>query len=228
MLLTRHVLHEPAALVEVFAAIQDAKPIIPVCLMGHGYDFKDAQAHLSELETRLGPHKLAELRKGLCALSSGTPDAKHVSIGELQAALLATLPRIIAVNWEPQGGKHQLDSTVTNVLGAPQDTAAWDGTQKEGAPGDSGFATEHRGVGCHGAVHHCAGTIRLPRAAGQCRCCAAGVATIQATTAFRAISLRKRARDQPRPNGCCIAGCWRSGCALDAVATTGASCSIGV
>ena len=116
VLLTRHVLHEPAALVEVFAAIQDAKPIVPVCLMGHGYDFKDAQAHLSELETRLGPRKLAELREGLCALSSGTPDAKAVSIGELQAALLATLPRIIAVNWEPQGGKHQLDSTVTNVL----------------------------------------------------------------------------------------------------------------
>merc|ERR1719482_1859816 len=84
--------------------------------MGHGYDFKDAQAHLSELETRLGPRKLAELREGLCALSSGTPDAKAVSIGELQAALLATLPRIIAVNWEPQGCKHQLDSTVTNVL----------------------------------------------------------------------------------------------------------------
>ena len=48
---------------------------------GHGYDFKDAQAHLSELETRLGPRKLAELREGLCALSSGTPDAKAVSIG---------------------------------------------------------------------------------------------------------------------------------------------------
>ena len=30
--------------------------------------------------------------------------------------LLATLPRIIAVNWEPEDGKNQLDATVTNVL----------------------------------------------------------------------------------------------------------------
>ena len=116
VLLSRHLLHEPAALMEIYGAVQQGKPIVPICLTGHGYDFKDAQAHLSELETRLGPRKLAELREGLCALSSGTPDAKAVSIGELQAALLATLPRIIAVNWEPQGGKHQLDSTVTNVL----------------------------------------------------------------------------------------------------------------
>ncbi len=39
-----------------------------------------------------------------------------MSVGELQAALLATLPRIIAVNWEPESGKHQLDAAVVNVL----------------------------------------------------------------------------------------------------------------
>ena len=39
-----------------------------------------------------------------------------VSVEGLQAALTTTLPRIIAVNWEPQGGTNQLDAAVTNVL----------------------------------------------------------------------------------------------------------------
>ena len=117
VLLTKQVLHEPAALMEVYDAVQQAKPIVPICIFGRGYNFKEAQVHLSELETRMDPQKLAKLRMGLEMLSSGAPDNKPVSIGELQAALLATLPRIIAVNWEPQGGKHQLDAAVTNVLG---------------------------------------------------------------------------------------------------------------
>ena len=39
-----------------------------------------------------------------------------MNVASLQAVLLATLPRIIAVNWEPEGDKNQLDATVTNVL----------------------------------------------------------------------------------------------------------------
>ena len=116
VLLSRHVLHEPAALMEIYNAVQQGKPVVPICLMGRGYDFKDAQAHLSDLEARLDPQKLAELRQALGGLASDAPVPKIVSVGELQAALLATLPRIIAVNWEPESGKHQLDAAVANVL----------------------------------------------------------------------------------------------------------------
>ena len=115
VLLSRHLLHEPAALMEIYGAVQQGKPIVPICLTGHGYDFKDAQAHLSDLEARLDPGKLAELRQALGGLASTGPDLKTVSVGELQAVLLATLPRIIAVNWEPESGKHQLDAAVVNV-----------------------------------------------------------------------------------------------------------------
>ena len=38
------------------------------------------------------------------------------TVERLQGSLLGTLPRIIAVNWEPEGGKNQLDAAVTNVL----------------------------------------------------------------------------------------------------------------
>ena len=68
------------------------------------------------LEARLEPQRLVELRQALGGLSNDASDSKTVNVGELQAALLATLPRIIAVNWEPESGKHQLDAAVANVL----------------------------------------------------------------------------------------------------------------
>ena len=115
VLLSKHVLHEPAALMEIYNAVQQGKPVMSICLMGRGYDFKDAQAHLGDLEGRLGPQKLVELREVLAVLSD-TPGSKSATISELQAALLATLPRIIAINWEPEGGKHQLEAAVISVL----------------------------------------------------------------------------------------------------------------
>ena len=115
VLLSKHVLHEPAALMEIYNAVQQGKPVMSICLMGRGYDFKDAQAHLGDLEGRLGPQKLVELREALAVLSD-TPGSKSATISELQAALLATLPRIIAINWEPEGGKHQLEAAVISVL----------------------------------------------------------------------------------------------------------------
>ena len=116
VLLSKHVLHEPTALMEIYDAVQQGKPILPICLIGCGYDFKDAQAHLGDLEGQLGPQKLVELREALAGLASDTPGSKTATVGELQAALLASLPRIIAVNWEPEGGKHQLEAAVTSVL----------------------------------------------------------------------------------------------------------------
>jgi len=116
VLLSKHVLHEPAALMEVYVAVQQGKPILPICLIGRGYDFKDAQAHLGDLEGRLGPQKRVELRHALEGLASDSPGSKSATVCELQAALLATLPSIIAVSWEPEGGKHQLEAMVSSVL----------------------------------------------------------------------------------------------------------------
>ena len=116
VLLSKHVLHEPAALMEIYNAVQQGKPVMSICLMGRGYDFKDAQAHLGDLEGRLGPQKLVELRQAFAGLASDSPGSKAATVYELQAALLATLPRIIAVNWDAEGGKHQLEAAVTSVL----------------------------------------------------------------------------------------------------------------
>ena len=117
VLLSEHVLHEPAALVEIYQCARQGKVIVPICLVGRGYDYKKAGDHLGDLEAGLSACKLTELQQRLEALSSvDAPNDKAVNVASLQAVLLATLPRIIAVNWEPEGGKHQLDATVTNVL----------------------------------------------------------------------------------------------------------------
>ena len=115
VLLSKRVLHEPAALIEIYQCAQQGKIMIPICLVGHGYDYKEANDHLVNLESGLSACKLTELKERLHILSS-TPGNTTVSVIALQAVLLSTLPRIIAVNWEPKGGKNQLDATVTNVL----------------------------------------------------------------------------------------------------------------
>ena len=117
VLLSERVLHEPAALVEIYQCAQQGKVIVPICLVGRGYDYKKAGDHIGDLEAGLSACKLTELQQRLEALSSAdAPNDTVVSVAGLQAVLLATLPRIIAVNWEPEGGKNQLNATVTNVL----------------------------------------------------------------------------------------------------------------
>ena len=109
VLLTKNCLRDPCVLVELFHALQQGKPIVPICLLGHGYDFKGGSELLGDLATRLTPEELAGLNKALANISDG-------SVEDVQTALATTLPRLIAVNWEPEGGKNQLDATVTNVL----------------------------------------------------------------------------------------------------------------
>ena len=110
-------LHEPAALVEIYQSAQQGKVIVPICLVGRGYDYRKAGDHLGDLKAGLSACKLTELQQRLEALSSaGDPKDMFLNVASLQAVLLATLPRIIAVNWEPEGGRNQLDATVTNVL----------------------------------------------------------------------------------------------------------------
>ena len=117
VLLSERALHEPAALVEIYQCARRGKMIVPICLIGRGYDYKKAGDHLGDLEAGLSASKIAELKQRLEALSGvDAPNGTAVTVASLQAVLLATLPRIIAVNWEPEGGKNQLDATVTNVL----------------------------------------------------------------------------------------------------------------
>ena len=92
VLLSKHVLHEPAALMEVYDAVQQGKPILPICLIGRGYDFKDGAAYLSDLQRELAVRDAGALEalRERCA-------ARGLSVAELQRQLAAVVPSVIAV-----------------------------------------------------------------------------------------------------------------------------------
>ena len=53
VLLTKNALHDPDLLLSVYSAAVQLKPVIPVCLIGHGYDYKAAMSHLSDLQVHI-------------------------------------------------------------------------------------------------------------------------------------------------------------------------------
>jgi len=114
VLLTKEALYVPAVLVELFEAIVAEKTLVPVCLIGRGYDYASASLHLADLAPGLGTDKLDELD----SLLDGLLDATGVpaTVEALQLAICTTLPLLIAVNWEPEAGKNQLDAAVNNVV----------------------------------------------------------------------------------------------------------------
>ena len=48
--LTKHVLRRPSLLVCLYKAMVDKKPIIPINLVGRGYDYRDAAQYLGNLQ----------------------------------------------------------------------------------------------------------------------------------------------------------------------------------
>ena len=88
MLLTKNLLHEPAVLLEIYEAVRQGKTTVPICLVGRGYDYKDAIDHLSDLKTGLGEPGLIELRQALEARSSAPDDALDTT-GDSGALFLA-------------------------------------------------------------------------------------------------------------------------------------------
>lgn len=114
VLLTKNVLYDPGVLVQMYKGIVANLPLVPVCLIGRGYDYASASIHLADLAPGLGADKYAELADRLeKELDS---EGKPATVEALQTAIAGTLPRIIAVNWEPEAGKNQLDATVNNVV----------------------------------------------------------------------------------------------------------------
>jgi len=132
VLLTKEVLNDPVILIQLFKAVVSEKMLVPICLIGRGYDYRAAPLHLADLAPGLGADKLDELTARL----GNEVDAKGMpaTVEALQVALTATLPRIIAVNWEPEAGKNQLDATVNNVLSRMKRAAAAVPALKLGSP----------------------------------------------------------------------------------------------
>ena len=116
VLLTKNLLQEPATLLELYNASRLGLDMVPVCLIGRGYDYAAASSLLNNLAGGMEANKLAKLVEALEEMRvEGDPELG--TLEHLQATVSATLPRIIAVNWEPEGGKNQLEATVISIIG---------------------------------------------------------------------------------------------------------------
>ena len=114
VLLTKESLRDAALLVSLYSFAVRSKTIIPMMLIGRGYDYKAAMAHLADLRTGLTKPELAQLVAALA--EEVDADGKQATVDAVQSVISSTLPRIIAVNWEPEAGKNQLDASVSNVI----------------------------------------------------------------------------------------------------------------
>ena len=111
LLLTEHVLARPWVLLEVYEALRIGKPIVPVLCEGRGYDFGAAEAHMRDLAgylERTNPGSAATLRSELAD--------RGLQFSRLQAALVTSLPQIIAVKFKPDGSERQLEATTKDVV----------------------------------------------------------------------------------------------------------------
>ena len=114
ILLTKNVLYDVNTLISLYQACVLGKTIIPVCVIGRGYDYRVAPLHLADLKEGLGKAKSFQLQTRL--QTEMDAEGKPATLAKLQSALASTLPRIIAVNWEPEAGKNQLSAAVTNIV----------------------------------------------------------------------------------------------------------------
>ena len=102
MLLTKHLLTDPASLFEVWKALKREIPIVPVAVVGGGYDFEEAMAAYSDLQAALDKAQAGAAQE----LEALLPDKTTVyDVGE---KLHASLTALIAISWCPQGSKNQV------------------------------------------------------------------------------------------------------------------------
>lgn len=118
VMLTKNALHDPELLARVYRALSLSKRVIPICLIGRGYDHREASLHLRNLASKLSEPKLAALRALLEDrrdenLNEQQPPA---TVEDVQALLAKALPQVITVDWKPDGSQNALEATVANVV----------------------------------------------------------------------------------------------------------------
>jgi len=110
VLLTKQLLCDPVALLEVWMALQCGLPLVTVLVAGAGYDYATAAIVLADL-----PAALDNVQLGTAArLQAELPDS--INVETVGGMLHANLTAIIAISWSPFDSKNHRDSVVDDVL----------------------------------------------------------------------------------------------------------------
>eukprot|EP00966_Prymnesium_polylepis_P206372 4781848-Prymnesium_polylepis.1 len=110
VLLSRKLLTDPRALLEIWTAMEMHLPIVTVLVAGKGYDYEEASNTMTNLESAM-----EQAGKGSASdLLDELPDGKTVN--EVGGRLNSCLTAIIAITWSPTASKNQTDALVDEIL----------------------------------------------------------------------------------------------------------------
>lgn len=107
ILLTKHLLGDPRVLFEIYTALQNEVPIVPVAITGAGYDYDTASHFFSHLEAELPTDSASYLLQRMGG------DATLRTLGQ---KLYHRLTSLIACSWSPQSSKNQLEAVVEEII----------------------------------------------------------------------------------------------------------------
>ena len=110
LLLSGNVLARPWTLLQIYEAIRLERPLVCVEVQGRGYAHAEAREWLKNLRVELdssAPGATAEIRRVL--------HARGASFSQMQAALSAVLPSIIAITFTPDGSQNHVDAVLVDV-----------------------------------------------------------------------------------------------------------------
>ena len=116
LLQSKNVLTSPWVLLEVFMALRNGVPVIPVLLNGRGYDFDDAKAFLADLPAQLeqrSPGGLEELQTQLRRLNAY--ERLRMTVQQVQSRLSDTVPNKISVHFNPAGTENQVHASIRDL-----------------------------------------------------------------------------------------------------------------
>mmetsp|Transcript_21131 Transcript_21131/g.45962 ORF Transcript_21131/g.45962 Transcript_21131/m.45962 type:complete len:749 (+) Transcript_21131:79-2325(+) len=113
---TAGVLHRPWCLLEVYTAIRNRVPVLPLLIEGGGYNFDEARAHLADLGAsldRTNAGTAAALRE---LLASGVvplpPDAAPATLEDMSLVLSKSIPFLISGAFNPAGSENHVAAAV--------------------------------------------------------------------------------------------------------------------
>ena len=125
---TKSVLQRPWCLLELYTAIQEGVPIVPLQIAGltnYEYEFAAAQTLLENLEVEL---EKVNPGAGARIVEYGVP------LAELQKTLLDAIPMLISKRYEPSASANVLDAQLEDiVLVMEASVAAEDKAGRDGA-----------------------------------------------------------------------------------------------
>ena len=110
VLLTKQLLFNQDAILELWTALEHQKPVVTVHLTGAGYEYSQAAA----VYANLGPSLEAAKPGASEALARKLPAG--ITIEEVGKKLHASLTAIIAISWSPLASKNQQDAVVESIF----------------------------------------------------------------------------------------------------------------